>query len=189
MSARRLPLSCLSRAVVLMLALLPLACRSADELTEQESAAVDRTLDVMNRRLALMADVAKVKWKEQPISDPEREAKLLDAIARRAEQQGMDAAFSREVVAAQVAAAKLVQQAHFERWRNEGRGRFDDAVTLASLRTRIDDVTRDLLDAADALRPMLGRARVRRALEVRAASVLADVSPEARAAAMEPLLR
>lgn len=177
------------RRWLLLLVLLPVACRSAEVPSEQESAAVDRVLDLVSKRLALMPEVAKVKWKEQAISDPQREAKLLDAVARRAEQQGTDGAFAREVVAAQIEASKVVQQALFERWRKEGRGRFDYAVTLASLREQIDEVTQQLLGAAAELRPMLARARVRRALEQRATSALADVSPEARAAALAPLLR
>jgi chorismate mutase len=176
--------------VCVLLFLLPVACQPSEGLTEQEAAAVDRTLDLMNERLALMPAVAKAKWNDKrEIADPEREAKLLGAVAARAQEKGWDADFLRSFVAAQIEAAKLVQQDHFTRWRNEGQGLFEGAATLAELRKDVEDVTTELLDAAEVLRPLLARQRVRRTVERRSEAALAGVSAEARAAALKPLLR
>jgi chorismate mutase-like protein len=144
----------------------------------------------MNKRLALMPAVAKAKWNdEREIADPEREAKLLDAVTARAQEKGWDAAFLRAFVTAQIEASKLDQQDLFTRWRNEGHGRFEGAATLADLRKEIEDVTAELLDAGEQLRPLLARPRVRRAIEQRAETALAGVGAEARAAALKSLLR
>jgi chorismate mutase len=177
-------------AVGALLVLTPLACQAPVVLTEQESAAVDRTLDLVNKRLALMPAVAKAKWNDKrEIADPQREAKLLDAVAARAQEKGWDGDVCRAFVAAQIEAAKLVQEDHFTRWRNEGQGRFEGAATLAELRKDIEAVTAELLDAAEELRPLLARPRVRSAVGRRAEIALGGVSAEARAAALKPLLR
>lgn len=100
-------------------------------------------------RLKLMHDVARWKWNEnKPIDDPEREAKLLDGIVRKAAERGIDVRFARRFFEDQFAAAKLVQRAHFEDWTQQGQGRFADVPDLATMqRPRIDAATDALLDA------------------------------------------
>ncbi len=179
----------LAAGCVLFLLVLCGACRTADSLDEVESAAVDRVLDLMNQRLALMPAVARAKWNaRRAIADPDREKQLLDAVAGRAEEKGMDVEFMRAFIAAQVEAAKRVQQAHFDRWEKAGQARFPRTAALADLRKEIDAVTGELLDAVEQVRPLLARQAVKRAIEKRAATVLAGVDDEARRAALKPLL-
>ena len=50
-----------------------------------------RLVALIGERLALMPDVARWKWNEgKPIEDAEREKALLDAIAARAQEKGID---------------------------------------------------------------------------------------------------
>lgn len=112
------------------------------------TAAPDRLLRLMGERLELMHDVARWKWNEgRPVADPARERQLLDRLAARAADREMDPEAVRAFFAAQIEAAKLVQQANLERWREEKRGRFARVPDLASLRRRIDALNDELLDA------------------------------------------
>ncbi len=52
-------------------------------------------------------------------------------------------------------AARLVQQADFDRWKANKQEPFADATSLAVVRQRIDDLNRELIDALAEIRPWL----------------------------------
>jgi chorismate mutase-like protein len=145
----------------------------------------------MRDRLALMHDVARAKWSaKRPVGDPQREEALLREMEEKGRQHGLDPERTRAFFAAQIAAARLVQEADLARWRAEGRGAFAEAPDLAALRKRIDAINRDLLGALDGARPLLAEAGTREHLRRWAGEALAGegVTDEVRAAAIAPLV-
>jgi chorismate mutase len=89
---------------------------------------------------------------------------------------------------AQLEAARLVQQADFERWKAKGQGPFAGTTSLAELRRRIDGLNRELLDALAELRPWLSGPAVRQALPRRAEEILTGDGPAGvRETAVAPL--
>jgi chorismate mutase len=168
-------------------------CRPADVpvAPRRGLADLDRLLRLMEQRLALMHDVARWKWnKELPITDPNRERELLQSVIERGRGKGLDPDLVRSFFAAQMEAARLVQQADFERWKANKQEPFADTTSLAVLRQRIDHLNRELIDALAELRPWLSGQTVQQALPQRAEEIvtgngLADV----RETAIAPLRR
>jgi chorismate mutase len=113
----------------------------------------------MRDRLVLMHEVARSKWgAKRPVGDPRRERALLSEMEVKGKECGLDPGLTRGFFAAQIAAARRVQEDDFARWRAEGRGPFADAPDLAALRRRIDGLNRELLGALAEARPQLGGA-------------------------------
>jgi len=113
-------------------------------------------------RLQLMPAVAAYKWHRQlPIEAPAREAAVLAAARRDALRLGLTLAPVAEFMAAQMTAAKALQQQHFERWAAgepvpaapdlEGRLR----PRLLELGTAILEAARQAPLRAGALEPLL----------------------------------
>ena len=127
----------------------------------------------MRQRLALMHDVARWKWNTgKPITDPQRERELLHSVVERGRGKGLDADLVRSFFAAQMEAARLVQQADFDRWQANKQKPFADTTSLAVLRQRIDHLNRELIDALAELRPRLSGRSVQQALPQRAEEIL-----------------
>src|SRR5438874_11849748 len=64
--------------------------------TSTPSASLDRLLYLMQQRLVVMHDIARWKWAHgKPISDPVREAQVLDAVAERGPGRDLDPVFVR----------------------------------------------------------------------------------------------
>jgi chorismate mutase len=153
--------------------------------------ALDRLLSLMGQRLALMHDVARWKWTTgKPIQDPQRERELLQGVVKRGQLRGLDPDLVRAFFAAQMEAARLVQQADFDRWRAEKRGQFKDTPSLATLRQRIDDLNGELIDALIEVRPLLDGRPLQQALPARAEEILdGDGQADVRETAIAPLRR
>ena len=152
--------------------------------------AVERLLRLMRDRLALMHDVARAKWNaNRPVGDPEREEALLREMEEEGREHGLDPQFTRAFFAAQVAAARQVQEADLARWRAQGRGPFADAPDLAALRQGVDGLNRELLAALAEARPLLGDAGTHQHLRRWAREALAEegLTDEVRSAATAPL--
>jgi chorismate mutase-like protein len=150
-------------------------CRPAKPPEEPRhiSADLDRLLHLMQRRLTLMHDVARWKWNAgQPIMNPERERELLQSVVERGRAKGLDPDLVRAFFAAQMEAARLVQQADFERWKANKQEPFSDATSLTVLRQRIDQLNRELIDALARDGPRLFERDVQQALPQRAEEVL-----------------
>src|SRR6516225_6924487 len=115
-----------------------------------------------------MHEVARWKWNAgQPVTDAERERELLHSVVERGRGKGLDSDLVRPFFTAQMEAARLVQQADFDRWKAAkqkplaGKG-------LAELRQRIDELNRELIDALAEARPWLDERAVQQALPGRA---------------------
>jgi chorismate mutase-like protein len=152
---------------------------------------LDRLLRLMEQRLALMHDVARWKWNAgKPITDPKRERELLQSVVERGWGKGLDPDLVRSFFAAQMEAARLVQQADFDRWKAKEQKPFADTTSLAVLRRRIDDLNRELIDALAEVRPWLSGLSVQQALPQRAEEILiGDGLAGVRETAIAPLRR
>jgi hypothetical protein len=96
----------------------------------------------------------------------------------------------RSFFAAQIAAARLVQQADFDRWEAEKHGPFADATSLSVLREQIDHLNDEMIDALVEVRPRLSAPIVQRALPRRAEELLTGEGPAGvRETAIAPLQR
>jgi chorismate mutase len=174
----------------------PAQTQSSETITvsreDETPAAVKKLLRLMRDRLSLMHEVARSKWNaKRPVADPERERALLREMEQKGREVGLDAAFTRAFFAAQIAAARLIQEADLDRWRAEGRPAFRDSPDLSALREKIDGLNRELLAALVEVRPELGDARTREHLGRWAEESLTGqgITAEARAAAVAGLTR
>jgi acetolactate decarboxylase len=133
---------------------------------------LDRLLRLMQQRLTLMHEVARWKWNAgQPVTDAQRERELLHSVVERGRGEGLDPELVRSFFAAQMEAARLVQQADFDRWQANKQEPFA-ATSLAVLRQRIDHLDRELIDALAKLRLRLSGQTVQQALPQRAEEIL-----------------
>jgi chorismate mutase len=177
----------------LLVSLAATGCRPVDVPVEPrpDLATLDRLLRAMEKRLALMHEVARCKWNAgQPITDRQRECELLQSVVGRGQGKGLDPDLVRCFFAAQMEAARLVQQADFERWQANKQKPFADTKRLAVLRQRIDDLNSDLIDALAELRPWLSGQTVQHALPRRAEEILTDNGvADVREMAIAPLRR
>ncbi|MDB5311477.1 MAG: chorismate mutase [Gemmataceae bacterium] len=151
---------------------------------------VSRVLAVMNDRLAVMHDVARWKWAEgRPIADPARETQLLDRVAARGREKGLDPTFVRTLFAAQIEASKQLQQADFGRWKTSPPPAAA-VPPLAVLRERIDAIDHQLLDSLTAAEHTLTDPLVRGQIPGLADTILTGdgVDPSVRATTIGPLL-
>ena len=105
-------------------------------------AALDQLLKLMKQRLTLMHEVASWKWNaNEPIAAPQRERELLDSVMRQGRAKGLDAKFVRSFFAAQIEAARSVEQADFDRWKAGKRkpaGGHDESRRIAAADRRIE---------------------------------------------------
>jgi chorismate mutase len=150
-------------------------CRPADVpvAPRPNLADLNRLLRLMKQRLTLMHEVARWKWNAgQPITDPKRERELLQSVVKRGRGKGLDRDRVRSFFAAQMEAARLVQQADFERWKANKQGPFANPTSLAVLRQRIDELNRDLIDALAEVCPRLSERTVQQALPERAKEIV-----------------
>jgi chorismate mutase-like protein len=138
-----------------------------------DPADIDQLLRLMERRLRLMHDVARWKWNAgRPVADPDRERELLQSVVECGRGKGLDPHLVRRFFAAQMEAARLVQQSDFERWQASKQKPFAKTTSLALLRQRIDQLNRELIDALTEIRPRLFGQTVQQALPRRAEEIL-----------------
>jgi acetolactate decarboxylase len=139
----------------------------------RDLAALDGLLRLMEQRLALMHEVARGKWNaDKPITDPERERELLRTVVERGRGKGLDPELVHSFFAAQMEAARLVQQVDFDRWKAKKQNTFAETTSLAVLRQRIDDLNRELIDALAELHHWLSEPTVQGELPQRAEEIL-----------------
>jgi cyclohexadienyl dehydratase len=123
--------------------------RSSLAVYDEPDVAAARVLDAINDRLSLMPAVAAVKWMSgAPVSDPDREAEVLDQAAARALELGLDVPAVRLLFAEQIRLARESQQRLHDEWRASGVCPPCNApINLTGLRTAIDAVNEGLLIA------------------------------------------
>ena len=122
--------------------------------TQAPTSFVDATAAMMlvhavDERLAAMRVVAAAKWTSgAPIEDPEREAAVLDSVARRATTLGLDADGVRALFTQQIRLARHVQQALQDEWRRERScAPCRERPSLTDARVRIDEANERQLRA------------------------------------------
>jgi len=145
---------------------------------------------LIDARLLLATDVAQFKWNHHlPVEDLPREAQVIAALGRRAEELGVPQAWAETFFRAQIEASKTAQNELFQGWDVFRRGEFAGAPDLATVtRPKLDKLTDELLHAIADNWAVLGdpkrRADVARAMHPMQAE---DLSARAVAQAIAPL--
>jgi chorismate mutase-like protein len=106
-------------------------------------------LSLIRARLDLMSGVAQAKWNRKlPITDPKREATLLEGLQARGMKRNLPGNFVREFFEAQIKAAKLIQEQHFADWNANQHPPFPQPPDLErEIRPKIDKLNEQLLEA------------------------------------------
>ncbi len=115
-----------------------------------------RVVELVERRLALMPEVAAVKFRQQQaIADPARENVVLEQSVAEARALNLDGEAARAFFSVQIRLARAVQEHWCERWRARGEEppAARDLVTV--LRPELDGIGRELLPAAYLASPAL----------------------------------
>lgn len=152
-SARRT--SC--RSAWLLFAIVVLAVRlAAAPQFVSETALVDRVIELMDRRLALMPEIAAVKFsRQQPIADPARERVVLEQSVADARAMNLEGEAARAFFSMQIRLARAVQEYRFERWRVGAEPLPTARDLVAVLRPELDAIGRELLPAVYLAGPAL----------------------------------
>jgi cyclohexadienyl dehydratase len=109
---------------------------------------VDRVIDLMDRRLALMPEVAATKFRQQKaIVDPARERVVLDQSVANAQALQLDADGARAFFSVQIAMATAVQEHLTARWRAEAVQPPPARDLVKEIRPELDVLGRELLPA------------------------------------------
>jgi chorismate mutase len=157
----------------------------------RDLADIDHLLQLMERRLALMDQVARSKWdSDQPIADPQREREMLEKVVERGRGKGLDPDLVRRFFAAQIEAARIIQQADFEHWLAVKHKPFGNTTSLGELRQQIDSSNDELIEALAAIAERVSTAPMQESLRQRAEAILSSekLAP-VRATVIGPLIR
>ncbi len=177
--------------LTLLMALLLAGCQmQPPEPPDEDKAAIDRMLVLIDERLDVAPLVAQSKWNSgEPIEAPEREAQILDQVAEDAEAAGVDDAFARRFFDKQFEASKQVQRRLHHQWLQEGRSPFADPPDLAEeVRPVLDRLTPQLIEALADMQRIAEVEGAGRYLEQRAAELIQDdFDGEPRDVAIAPL--
>jgi chorismate mutase len=160
---------------VLLVALLVASGCATTRFTAADTAAVDRLLGLIGERLDVAPDVARVKWNTHaPIEDVPREQQIIEGVARRGTEYGLDAAVAGTFFRGQIEASKTVQTALHAQWSASRQPPFATVRDLdQDIRPMLDRLTPMMLRAlADAL-PVIQRQGGRDLLDARDKAVLA----------------
>ncbi|WP_238984564.1 gamma subclass chorismate mutase AroQ [Billgrantia kenyensis] len=177
--------------LTLLMALLLAGCQmQPPEPPDEDKAAIDRMLVLIDERLDVAPLVAQSKWNSgEPIEAPEREAQILDQVAEDAEAAGVDDAFARRFFDKQFEASKQVQRRLHHQWLQEGRSTFADPPDLAEeVRPVLDRLTPQLIEALADMQRIAEVEGAGRYLEQRAVELIQDdFDGEPRDVAIAPL--
>jgi chorismate mutase len=161
---------------VVLVALLASGCATTTRFTAADTAAVDRLLGLIGERLEVAPDVARVKWNTNaPIEDVSRERAIIEGVARRGAEYGLDSAIAGSFFLGQIEASKTVQTALHAEWRASRQPPFANVRDLdQDIRPMLDRLTPMMLRAlVDAL-PVIQRQGGRELLDTRNKAVLAE---------------
>lgn len=150
--------------------------------------ALDHLLSKMNERLVLMEAVAKTKYRRGlPASDTVREESMLRALEAQAQETSLKPTTVRWFFAAQIEAAKLVQENHFRRWKAEGGPDAGHEEDIFKLRKQIDQLNEELIAGLVEFRKHL---TTRKRIEDRARELIRGegIDDAVRSTAIRPLL-
>jgi chorismate mutase len=133
-------------------------------------------LGLIGERLEVAPDVARVKWNTNaPIEDVSRERAIIEGVARRGAEYGLDSAIAGSFFLGQIEASKTVQTALHAEWRASRQPPFANVRDLdQDIRPMLDRLTPMMLRAlVDAL-PVIQRQGGRELLDTRNKAVLAE---------------
>ncbi|AKO03438.1 chorismate mutase [Xanthomonas oryzae pv. oryzicola] len=109
---------------------------------------LDLLMDRIVQRNAIGDAVALSKWDSgKPVLDQAREAAVLQRVRDQAPAHRLDADDAARFFGEQIEANKSVQYALLNRWHERGRAPDTARPDLAALRTRLDQLQGELLDA------------------------------------------
>ena len=122
------------------LILLLLAGPTLAQPTVSDVGRVDGLLGLLQLRLRISDEVARAKWNiGAPVQDTAREAKVVATFVSQAHALGVDDAFAKAVIEAQIEASKIRQRELMASWRAQRRGPFPFTPDLAgTVRPRLD---------------------------------------------------
>jgi chorismate mutase len=139
-----------------------------------------------------MKDVAGAKYvAKQTAPDSVREKELLDQLVTQGQKAGLAPETVRGFFIAQFDAAKVVQQAFFDRYQKEKTELKNVPDLQKDLRPKLDRVSQDLLSALVLLQPHLANPDVQKRLRERAVALLTGegITEAVRTKALEPLVK
>ena len=176
-----------------LLASLASGCATAATFTAADTAAIDRLLGLIRERLDVAPEVARTKWNTKaPIEDLPREKQIIDEVAKRATEYGLDPAIAGSFFRGQIEASKVAQKALHAEWTGAKQVPFARMVDLdQDVRPVLDRLTRTMLRAlADAL-PVIQQPGGRQLLDTHSTAILANAPGGAAAVrqAVTPLLQ
>jgi len=144
------------RALLLFFALIAPALAWAAPHLDTDAEFIDRVADLMSRRLALMPEVAAVKFRRgQPVADPARERAVIDRARSDARALALDPGAASAVFAAQIRMASAVEEHWIGVWQggSETPPPARDLVTV--IRPELDRLGADLFRALYLASPAL----------------------------------
>ncbi len=108
---------------------------------------VDQLLRLIQKRLAIMHEVAKAKWNQHlPIEDKVREEKLLVDLAQKAKQLNLNEQWIVQFFQIQMDVAKEVQKRDFALWQKQGIIAYEEVLSLQQdLRSYIDHINQEMI--------------------------------------------
>ena len=164
----------LSFGVVAYADVSPLASTDQQVQLVDETDLISNVLKLAGARLDLMPAVAAAKWPTHAsISDPTREAIVIQAARDRARELGLAPEAVAEFFALQMSLARKVQEQLTTHWAAQGFDYTGPALTLAGdLRPRLDQLTGDLLTALYLIAPLAARSEFSTRTETLAANAL-----------------
>lgn len=108
---------------------------------------VDQLLLLVQKRLAIMHEVARTKWNQNlPIEDKIREQQILVELAEKASQYHLEPRWITNFFQAQIEASKEIQKMDFAAWEKENRLKFVEVFSLKDeLRIYIDEINHEMI--------------------------------------------
>jgi chorismate mutase len=154
--------------------------------------AVDHLIQSIQDRLVVANEVARTKWNTHaPIEDLPREHQIIDQVASRASDYGLDHDIAASFFRGQIEASKIVQRALHAEWKARQQAPFTTVLDLnEDIRPVLDRLTPEMMRALAAALPVLRRPGGRRLLERRRLVILVQTHLDSKAVreAIAPLL-
>lgn len=159
---------------LVFLAILASGCATNASFTAADTAKVDRLLGLVKERLDVAPEVARTKWNTKaPIEDLPREQQIIDGVAKRATEYGLDPRVAAAFSTGQIEASKVVQNALHAEWTAKGQPPFAKVADLGTdIRPVLDRLTPAMMRALAEALPVVGQPGGRRLLDARSKAVL-----------------
>lgn len=109
---------------------------------------IDRVIELVDRRLALMPEVAAWKFRRgQAVADPERERQVVDQAVAAARAIQLDPTAARAFLEVQILMARAVQERRIAEWKRSGVEPPAARDLATEIRPALDGIGRDLWPA------------------------------------------